>query len=223
MNIPMKLSVAALVCLSAAAAQAQSAGTLMGRIGATNISPSVTSGDLTAPAFAGTKADVGDASQISGGITYMMTDNIALDLPLALPFKHNIVGDGAIAGVGKLGETKALPVTLLVQYRFGDAKSDIRPYVGAGPTYARFFKTRTTAALSALTGGTPATPTTMSIDSKLVPTIQAGVSVNLKDGWFIDAMVAKTFLETRSTLSTGQTLDMKLNPTSFSIGVGRRF
>lgn len=223
MKTVQKLTLLALATLGAAAVHAQSAGTLMGRIGATNISPSVTSGDLSAPAFAGTKGDVGSASQISGGVTYMMTDNIAVDLPLALPFKHNIVGAGAIGGVGKLAETKALPVTLLVQYRFGDAKADIRPYLGAGPTYARFFKTRTTAALSALTGGTPATPTTMSIESKLVPTIQAGVSFALKDGWFIDAMVAKTFLETRSTLSTGQTLDMKLNPTSFSIGVGRRF
>jgi outer membrane protein W len=35
----------------------------------------------------------------------------------------------------------------------------------------------------------------MSIESKLVPTIQAGVSFALKDGWFIDAMVAKTFLK----------------------------
>ena len=39
-------------------------------------------------------------------------------------------------GVGKLGTVKSLPMTLLAQYRFGDANSAFRPFVGAGPTCA---------------------------------------------------------------------------------------
>ena len=94
---------------------------------------------------------------------------------------------------------------------------------GAGPTYAKFFKERSTATLSGLTGGTPANPTTLSVESKLVPTIQLGGTWTLNERWFVDAMVAKTFLKTRTTLSTGQTLDIKLDPVTVSVAVGMRF
>lgn len=213
-------SLVALALLGATAAQAQSAGNWSVRVGATHIAPSVTSGDLSPPSFAGTKADVDSATQLTGGVTYMLTNHVALDLPLALPFRHDITGDGAIAGVGKLGETKALPASLFVQYRFGEPTAAVRPYVGFGPTYARFFRERGTNTLSALTGGNP---TTLSIDSKLVPTVQVGTTIALKDRWFLDVMAAKTFLKTRTTLSTGQTLDIRLNPTTVAVSLGYRY
>lgn len=207
----------------ATAASAQSAGSLMLRLGATQIKPNVTSGDLTAPSFAGTKADIRADTQLSGGLTYMLTDNVSIELPLSLPFKHDIVGAGAIAGVGKIGEVQALPVTLLGQYRFFEAKSPFRPYLGAGLTYAKFYKARSTAALSALTGGTPANPTTLSVASKLAATVQVGASFAFNDRWFVDANMTRTFLKTRTTLSTGQTLDATLDPDSIGVSVGYMF
>ena len=104
--------------------------------------------------------DVRADTQLAGGITYMLTDHWAVDVPLALPFKHNIMGAGAIAGVGKIGEVKALPISLLFQYRFMEPSAQFRPYLGAGPTYAKFYKARSTAALTSLTGGSPSNPTT---------------------------------------------------------------
>lgn len=209
--------------LAAATAQAQSAGTLVGRIGLTQIKPDVRSGDLTAPSLFGTQADIEADTQPTAGLTWFWTDRISLDLPLAAGFKHDIVGDGAIAGVGKIGEVKALPITLLAQYRFGDAKSALRPYVGLGPTYAKFYKARSTAALTALTGGTPANPTTLSMESKLTVTAQVGLAWRLDGRWGIDASVTKTALKTRATLSTGQTLDAKVDPWSFSVGASYQF
>lgn len=223
MNHFFKLSLTAVALVAATAAQAQSAGSVMVRVGATQISPSVTSGNLTTPSFPGTQADVDANTQLGGGVTYMVTAHWAVDLPLALPFKHDIHGAGAIGGAGKIGEVKAWPVSLFAQYRFGEASAKFRPYVGAGPTYARFFKERSTNTLTALTGGTPANPTTLSIESKLVPTVQLGATVALNDRWFVDAMVAKTWLKTRTTLSTGQTLDIRLNPTTVAIAVGYRY
>ena len=61
--------IAALLALAATGAQAQQAGARLARIGVTNISPQVSSGDLTAPCLPGTKIDVGDATQLSGGLT----------------------------------------------------------------------------------------------------------------------------------------------------------
>lgn len=209
--------------LASAGAHAQSAGTVMVRAGATQIKPNVTSGDLTAPSFVGTQADIGSDTQFGGGVSYMLTDNFAIDVPLALPFKHDIVGAGAIAGVGKIGEVRALPVTLLGQYRFFDAKSAFRPYVGAGVTYAKFYKARSTAVLSALTGGTPSNPTTIDVKSKFAATLQVGAAYAFSDRWFVEADLTHTFLKTRTTLSTGQTLDTKIDPNSYSIAIGYAF
>jgi outer membrane protein len=213
----------ALIASIAVPAEAQSAGSWMVRAGATRIKPNVDSGDLTAPSFPGTKADIRADTQFSGGITYMLTDNVSIDVPLALPYKHELDGAGAIQGVGKIGEVKSLPMTVLAQYRFLDASSPIRPYLGAGPTYAKFYKAKSTAALSALTGGTTANPTTLDVDSKLAATVQAGASFAFAPHWFLDAAVLKTFLKTTTHLSTGQTLDAKLNPTTFTVGVGYTF
>lgn len=210
----------AVLALAAGAAQAQQAGSWMGRVGVTRISPDVRSGNLTAPSLPGTQADIGADTQPSGGITYMVTNNWSVDLPLALPYKHDIVGAGAIAGAGKLGDVKALPVTLFGQYRFGAPGAKFRPYLGAGPTYVKFYHERSTGVLSALTAGSP---TTLSVGSKLALTVQAGATMAVNERWFLDAMVAKTFLKTRTTLSTGQTLDIKSDPLTLSIGVGYRF
>jgi outer membrane protein len=214
---------AVLGLFGAGSANAQSAGSWLVRLGATKITPHVDSGNLTAPSLPGTQADIKSDTQLSGGITYMLTDSVAVDVPLATPYKHDIVGAGAIAGVGKIGEVRALPVTVLGQYRFLEASSAFRPYVDAGLTYAKFYKEKGTAALSALTGGSPANPTTLKVDSKLAATVGVGASVNFGDRWFADAHFTKTFLKTRTTLSTGQTLDATLNPTSVGLSVGYRF
>ncbi len=204
-------------------ATAQTAGTLLVRAGITQIRPDVTSGDLTAPSFVGTKADIESSTKPTAGLTYMVSDSFSLDLPLALGFRHDIVGDGAIAGVGKIGEVKALPITLLAQYRFGRPGSFVRPYLGIGPTYAKFYKARSTAVLTGLTGGTPTTPTTLSVESKWTASFQAGVSWMVTPSIFVDATVLKTPLKTRTTLSTGQTLDAKLDPMSVQLAVGWKF
>jgi outer membrane protein len=210
----------ALLALAAGAAHAQQAGRWMGRVGVTRISPQVSSGNLTAPSLPGSQADIRADTELSGGITYMVTDNWSIDLPLALPYTHDIVGAGAIAGVGKIGEVKSLPITVFGQYRFGAPAAKFRPYLGAGPTYAKFFRERSTGVLSALTAGSP---TTLSVGSKLALTVQAGATMALNERWFLDAMVAKTFLKTRTTLSTGQTLDIRSDPLTLSVSVGYRF
>ena len=207
----------------AAAAQAQSAGSILIRGGATTITPNVSSGDLTPPSLAGTKSAIGSSTRLSGGITYMLDNNIAIDLPLAVPFEHDITGDGAIAGAGKIGTVKALPATLLVQWRFMEPKATVRPYVGAGLTYAAFYGARSTSTLTAISGGTPSNPTTLSVESKWAASLQLGASVQIGGGWFLDANYTYTPLSTRTTLSSGQTLDAKLDPSSVSLTVGIKF
>lgn len=207
----------------AAAAQAQTAGTWMVRAGGTTITPNVSSGDLSAPSYVGTKASVGSSSRFSGGITYMVDGNFSLDIPLAVPFQHDISGDGAIAGVGKIADVKALPATLLAQWRFMEPNSVFRPYVGLGITYAAFYAARSTSTLTAISGGTPSNPTTLTIDSKWAGTVQLGATVAIDKSWFVDASYTYTPLSTTTKLSTGQTQDIKLDPSSVSLSIGYKF
>ncbi len=219
----LKLSLVALALLAGSAAHAQSAGTWMARVGATGIYPQVSSGNLSPPAWPNTQTDVSSDWTLGGGITYMITDNWSVDVPLALPFTHTLTGAGAIAGVGTIGTTKALPVTVWGQYRFGEAKSTFRPYLGAGLTYAYFFDENATNTLNALSGGTPSNPTTFSIQSKFAFGVQAGATYAFNERWFLDGMVGYTWLKNTTTLSTGQTQPMTLNPVSVAISVGYKF
>jgi outer membrane protein len=205
------LAAGALALLACGSASAQVAGIWSARIGATHIAPQVKSGNLSAPSFPGTTVDVHSASALTGGINYMVT------------FKHKFYGDGAISGVGQVGETKVIPATVFAQYRFGEANATFRPYVGLGVTYAKFFKERTTAPLNGLTGGTPTNPTTASIDDKWGITPQIGFVWNINEKWFVDASYYKSFLKTKTHLSSGQSIDIRLNPNVFAVGVGYRF
>ena len=219
----LKLSLVALALLAGSAAHAQSAGTWMARVGATGIYPQVSSGNLSPPAWPNTQTDVSSDWTLGGGVTYMITDNWSVDVPVALPFTHTLTGAGAIAGVGTIGTTKALPVTVWGQYRFGEAKSTFRPYLGAGLTYAYFFDENATNTLNALSGGTPSNPTTFSIQSKFAFGVQAGATYAFNERWFLDGMVGYTWLKNTTTLSTGQTQPMTLNPVSVAISVGYKF
>lgn len=216
------VALAAIACITGSVF-AQATGDWMVRAGGMRIMPQVSSDNLSAPSFPESKSAVAATNQVGGGVTYMYTDNISFDLPLALPFKHSLYGAGAgLQSVGKIGEVSAMPMTLFVQYRFLEPQSTFRPYVGIGPTYAYFFNETGSGTLTALTnpGGSP---TTLTIDSKLTYSIQLGATVAFDKNWFADAFYSKTPLRTRTTLSTGQTQDNTLDPETIGISVGYKF
>ncbi len=222
MKLYTKLLTIAAATLLSQNVLAQSAGTWMGRIGLTTLTPEVSGGVLSAPSFPNSTTAVGPATQISGGITYMYTDNISVDLPLALPFTHTLSGSGALQGAGKIGQVDALPASVFLQYRFMEANSAFRPYVGIGATYAYFFNAKGSAALTALTnpGGTP---TTLTIDPQFILTPQVGFAFALSDTTFIDVVYTKSILKTTTKLSTGQHADVNLDPSSISLTLGFKF
>lgn len=222
MKTTLKFITAAALALAAQSAFSQTAGTWMARVGGTTISPQVNSGDLSAPSFPNSKSDVSQASQVSGGISYMYTDNFSVDVPIAMPFKHKLSGAGALAGAGQIGEVQALPMTVFFQYRFMEPTAAVRPYVGLGPTYAYFLNEAGSGSLTAMTyPGGPAT--TLKVDSQFTFTAQVGASIAINDKWFVDVFYAKTPLKTKTTFSTGQTLDITLDPVSYGIAVGMKF
>jgi outer membrane protein len=207
----------------AAAQQASSSSPFSISFGMTRLTPSDSSSVLSAPALPDTRVDVGNSTALTGALNYRINSQVSVSIPLGLGFKSNIVGAGnpLIAGLGKLATVKVLPVTALGQYHFGNF-ADLRPFIGGGLTYAKFFDENSTAALTAATNpGGPAT--TQKTASKLAPTVQIGAAYDITRNVFVEASYAKTFLKTKTTLSTNQTIDLKLNPNAFTLQVGYRF
>ncbi len=217
-----KMFVPMLAAAASTAASAQVAGTYSLAAAFNKITPHVESGDVSAPALPGTKADVGSDTEPLLIATYMISGHVSLEAAIGLPYKHDLTGAGAIAGTGKLGSTEVLPPTAFLQYRFFEANAVIRPFVGLGITYAYFRKETGSAQLTALinTGG-PAT--TFRIDNKWAATPQIGIAAVLDRKWFASAAITKTYLKTAAHYSTGQSLDLRLNPISINMGIGYRF
>ena len=213
--------------LAAGAAQAQVAGTMSLKLGVNQITPHVTSDDLTAPALPGSKIDIKSASSLLLTATYSFTDAVTLELLAGLPYKHDIVGAGAIAGVGKIGSIQQISPTLVLQYRLLGAESTFRPYVGAGLTYAMFYGSEGSATLTALTnpGGQP---TLIGSDKSMGYTVQLGGTVKIDSHWYADISVLKTYVATTAPIDTapvnnGQSIHAKLDPMSANLSIGYRF
>ncbi len=214
--------VATVALCGAGAAQAQAAGDILVAVGWNKIMPKVKSDDLTAPSLPGSKINIKSASALFVTATYMITSDFSVEALGGLPYKHDIVGAGAVSGVGKIGSIHQISPTLLLQYRFLAADGPFRPYVGAGPTFAKFYGTKGSAALTAVTNpGGP--PTTIGGDTEWGTTIQAGANYKIDKHWFLDAEILKTFISTKATLSTGQSTSAKLNPIAINASVGYTF
>jgi outer membrane protein len=218
----VKMLVVAASMAAAAGASAQAAGQWTAKVGINKITPKVESGDISAPALPGSKGDVSPDTKPILVFDYGITDNISAELDLGLPYKHEISGAGAIAGTGKLGTVEALPPTAFIQYRFFAPTAMVRPYVGAGITYAYFQKATGSGQMTALTN-TGGPGTTFKIDNKVAGTLQGGVTVGINERWFADLAVAKSWLKTKVHFSTGQTQDMTLDPLAVSVGIGYKF
>ena len=216
------LAVAAALAFSASA-QAQSANQWSAAFGIKKITPKTQSGFLSAPTLPGVTNEVGSDTEPAFTFGYMLTDNIGLETFLAPPFKHDQNGGGSIKGTGKLGTVESLPATLLLQYHFFEPKAIWRPYVGAGLTYGYFQKERGSAQLTALTNTGSSTPTTFTVDKKWGTTFELGTTYAFNEKWYADLSITKTYIKTTSHFSTGQHIDIKLDPVSTSFSIGYHF
>ena len=220
-SIASALVAAAALCV-AGSAQAQAAGDIMVKLGWNKIMPKTKSGDLSPPSLPGSQIDIHSASSLLLTATYMITDNVSVEVLGGLPYKHGVYGAGTVAGAGKISSIHQISPTLLLQYRFLSADSPWRPYVGAGPTWARFFDSRGSAALTAVTnpGGSA---TTVGGDVEWGGSLEAGLNYKIDKHWFLDAAILKTFVKTKAPLSTGQEIKAQLNPVSINASIGYSF
>jgi outer membrane protein len=157
-------------------------------------------------------------------ISYYFTKNIAAELILAVGTRHNVSihGEaGAVVPNQDLGSVNLLPPTLTAQWHFNPDQM-IDPYVGAGINYT-FMLDRN---LKVGTG--PLAGSKIKIDrDSWGPALQAGVDINLKDGWLINADVKYVWLDTNVKLNTGGNWtkidSLDINPWVIGIGIGKKF
>ncbi|AIS57538.1 outer membrane protein OmpW [Vibrio coralliilyticus] len=157
-------------------------------------------------------------TQIGLTFGYMLTDNISLEVLAATPFKHTISTDLLNQDIG---ETKHLPPTFMVQYYFGEASSDLRPYVGVGINYTTFFDE------SFNSNGTAATLSNLKLDDSWGLAANVGLDYMLNEDWFINGSIWYADIDTTATFDHAtlgaQSVDISIDPWVFMIGGGYKF
>lgn len=162
--------------------------------------------------------------------TYFITKNLAAELILTYPQRHDL----QFAGVD-IGSVKHLPPTLTLQYHFLP-DGTIRPYVGAGVNYTRFMSPKINAqpALAKLgVNGGQGVDAPIDLDRNSFGfALQVGTDVKVTDNWFVNLDAKYVRIKADNVHITGGPLagtnlekvtDLGVNPWLFSVGVGYRF
>lgn len=171
---------------------------------------------------AGFDADVSNTFLPTLTLTYFLNKNLAVELLCCFSRHHvDLQPPAAFAGLaGRVADTWIFPPALTLQYHF-DAMGGFKPYVGAGVQYIHFFNEGV--------GQNTLNATSVSIDSAFGFTLQAGFDLAIGNGWYLNADIKKTWLETTATWHnsavTGGNIraDVDLDPLIVSVGVGYRF
>ncbi len=112
--------------------------------------------------------------------------------------------------------------TLLFEYVFGDAGSRLRPYLGVGVNYTRFFARQSTAAGDAASGG----PTSISLPAAVGPSATAGLSYEITDRWHVYASYSVAQVDTKLTADTAgilRTSEVHFWPNALVLSAGYSF
>lgn len=198
---------------------AQTDGTWRVKGGYNQFFPQVKSGTITG--VPGGKVDVGDGGAPFASLSYVFSDSVSAELAFGVPPKLDIGGRGTIEQAGKIADAKVWSPILMLQYRFGRPDTVFRPYIGVGGTYVKFTSVNTTPILSMLTN--PGGTTSAAIDNAWGAVAQIGAMYSLNAHWFIDGSIVPMRVKTTARLSTGQTVDVKVDPVLVNLALGYRF
>lgn len=141
-------------------------------------------------------------------LTYFLSNNLAVELFCCfakLEADHNTLG--------AVSDFWVFPPALTVQYHF-DPMGGLKPYVGAGIQYILPFSEKGKGALAGAD---------VEVDDALGFTLQAGVDIEMGQGWYLNADVKKTWIEHTVSVGGVEQFDLGIDPWIFSVGLGYRF
>lgn len=202
------LGLAAMVAAPAAMAEQ---GDWILKAGATMVSPD--SDNLTTE-FAGLPLDVSvdDGTSLGLTLTYMVSDNIGVELLAAWPFQHDITGNLDGTALGKIAETEHLPPTLSVQYHFMPDQA-FSPYIGVGVNWTMFFSEKVD----------PAVGNNLSLEDSFGLAGQIGVDFSIGEKWLLNADIRYIQIETDAKVDGANLGTVEINPLVYSLMVGYKF
>ena len=182
----------------------------MVRVRAVNLDPANDSDAIPALGVPSDAIHVEDKVIPEIDFTYFLTRNIAAELVLTYPQKHDVT----LAGT-KIGSFKHLPPTLTLQYHF-QPDAQFRPYVGAGVNYTR---------LSSVNLAVPGVGELDLENDSIGGALQAGFDVKLNQNWFFNVDIKKVWISSDVTLkATGAKVSaVNVDPVLIGIGLGYRF
>ncbi|MYM88258.1 outer membrane beta-barrel protein [Rugamonas sp. FT82W] len=138
-------------------------------------------------------------------VSYFFSPNLAAELILTYPQKHDVSLDGT-----QIGTFKHLPPTLLLQYHFVNS-TPFKPYLGAGVNYTTMSKVD-------LLGGKGG----LEHDSFGLA-LQAGVDYAIDKKWSLNFDVKKVQIRSDVFISGAKVSRVKVDPLMVGVGVGYRF
>ena len=142
-------------------------------------------------------------------ISYFFNKNVAAELILTVPQKHDLRANGT-----NIGSLKHLPPSLLLQYHF-DAPG-FKPYVGVGVNYTRFSGVRFDPAVAAALNP--------SIDkNSFGGALQVGVDIPLSKNLYLNFDVKKVYIKTDVFSGGVKQGTFKVDPVLVGVGLGWRF
>lgn len=157
----------------------------------------------------GSDADVSTEVIPALTLSYFLNQNFALELFCCFA-KHQADAEGSIKGLGEVADTWIFPPAVTLQYHF-TGMGNLKPYVGAGFQYIYFFDEKSQYG-------------NVEIDDAFGLTLQAGLDISMGGGWYLNADVKKTWLDTQvHWTDVGLKGDVDIDPWIFSLGVGYRF
>ncbi|MDP1635601.1 MAG: OmpW family outer membrane protein [Gallionellaceae bacterium] len=199
--------------LSAPAAFAAD-GPWMVRVRAVNLDTANKSGAIPLLAVPADAIHVSSKTIPEVDISYFFTKNIAAELILTVPQKHDVKVTQSAIGAFKAGSFRHLPPTLTLQYHFLP-DSQFRPYIGAGINYTR------------ITNDDLAVPGVTKLhleNDSWGGALQAGFDVKLGKSLFLNLDVKKIYIRSDVTApGLGKISHVKVDPLAVGIGLGWRF
>lgn len=238
--------VPALLIAASAPVFAYEAGDIIVRGGVAYVDPNTDAGNLntivTAINNINDPAEVESASGVTITGTYMFHRNFGVEVVGALPFQHDINGDGALAGLGKIAETKHLPPTILLQFYPLESNSFVQPYASVGINYTMFFENDTTDAFNSAVGDlldAQLETTGILRDTSLDLDDSTGLGLEIGADWALDKNLSINtsiwYLDIETTATVDATLadgsvvknaaqfDVAIDPLVYAVGFAYKF
>ncbi|CNE57416.1 outer membrane protein OmpW [Yersinia nurmii] len=198
--------------LAPSLASAHQEGDYIFRAGTATVRPNAGSDDVLGQG----SFSADNNTQLGLTFSYLVTDNIGVELLAATPFRHKI----GLGAMGNIAEVKQLPPTLMAQYYFGDKQDKLRPYLGVGLNYTTFFDQKFN------NTGSEAGLTDLSVKDSWGIAGQAGLDYMVSENWMLNMSVWWMNIETDVKFKAAgeeHTINTRLDPWVFMFGAGYRF